>query len=227
MLDEMQRALEAIYGVRAPGRVGDFVASKEVLEELGAPASAASEELLVVESDGGLEVALYISPEVLARLPRAGAGGLLDEFGAGSRTFVDGLLPAFATAAEGVSHFVYLTLQALRERAVSLLELEVQAEVDKFAIALLHLWKHGERRRSPELRARLFDRVGYRHDLRGDERDRYRHANHLARSYAAFLEARFVLAGALERLLSELRFAYRLAGAEKLEHFAAPRLRSS
>lgn len=218
ILEEMQRALEAIYGVRAPGRVGDFVASREVLAELGAPASAASEELFVVESEGGLEVALYLSPEVLGRLPRVGIGG--------PRAFLDGLLPAFATAAEGVSHFVYLTLQALRERAVSLLELEVQAEVDKFAMALLHLWKHGERRRSAELRARLYDCVGYRADLRSDERDRYRHANRLARGYAAFLEARFVLAGALERLLNELRFAYRLAGAEKLEYFAAPRLRS-
>ncbi len=220
MLDEMQRALEAIYGVRAPARVGDFIATKETLEALGAPASAASEELVVVESEAGLELALYLSPEVLDRLPGAG------EIAVGPRAFLDGLLPAFATAAEGVSHFVYLTLQALRERAVSLLELEVQAEVDKFAIALLHLWKQGERRRSSELRARLFDRVGYRADLRSDERDRYRHANRLGRCYAAFLEARFVLAGALERLLSELRFAYRLSGAEKLAYFAAPRLRS-
>jgi hypothetical protein len=212
MLDELQRALEVIYGVSAPGRVGDYVATEEVLAALGARARA-SEELLVVQSESGLELALFISPEVLRSLPKLEASG--------ARAFLDGLLPAFSTAAEGVSHFVYLTLQALRERAVSLLELEVQAEVDKFATALLHLWKHGERRRSPELRARLFDRVGYRADLGVDERDRYRHANHLARGYAGFLETQFVVDGSLERLLRELRHAYRLRGAEKLEYLAA------
>ncbi len=212
VLDELQRALEIIYGVSAPGRVGDYVATKEVLAALGA-STRASEELWVVQGEEGLELALFISPEVLCSLPELGVGGALP--------FLDGLLPAFATAAEGVSHFVYLTLQALGERAVSLLELEVQGEVDKFATALLHLWKHGERRRSAELRARLFDRVGYRPDLGADERDRYRFANHLARGYAGFLEVEFVVDGSLERLLRELRHAYRLRGVEKLEYLAA------
>jgi hypothetical protein len=41
--------------------------------------------------------------------------------------------------AEGVSHFVYLS-SAMLERSVSLLELEAQAEVDKFAICGLLRW---------------------------------------------------------------------------------------
>lgn len=209
MLNELQRALEVIYGVSAPHKVESFLIGPGALAKLGARPRG-PEELVLVEDGGNLDLGLYISPEVMARLPALGQHG--------SHSFLEGLLPAFSTAAEGVSHFVYLTLQAVRERAVSLLELEVQAEIDKFATAALHLWKHGERRQSTELRARLFDRVGYRSDLSSEERARYGLANRLARGYAAFLEARFVLPGGLEGLLRELRHSYRLCAVAKLDH---------
>lgn len=209
ILNELQRALEVIYGVTAPHKVEDFLIGSGALANLGARPRGA-EELVLVESGGDLDIGLYLASDVMARLPALGRQG--------ARNFLDGLLPAFSAAAEGVSHFVYLTLQAVRERAVSLLELEVQAEVDKFATAVLHLWKHGERRQSTELRGRLFDRVGYRGDLSPEERDRYGLANRLARGYAAFLESRFVLPGGLEGLLRELRHSYRLCAVDKLAH---------
>ena len=211
MLAEIQRALEIMYGVRAPRAVEDFVVSEAALALLGRQARS-GEELLVVSGREELELALYISPDVLARLPELWADT--------PRGFLEQLLPAFCTAAEGVSHFVFLTLQTLRDRAVSLLELEAQAEVDKFATALLHLWKHGERRRSGELRERLFDRVGYRAGLSGEQEERYVVANRLARTYAASLEARFVLGDRLEALLAELRRTYRLPCPQKLAWLA-------
>jgi hypothetical protein len=206
MLSELQRALEVIYGVSAPLNVEDFLIGRAARDRLRGPGGA-SEELLVVPLEGEVQVGLYLSEEIVDGLPSLCAPG--------ASAFLEQHLPAFSTAAEGVSHFVYLTLQALRDRAVSLLELEAQAEIDKFATCLLHLWKHGERRRSPELRARLFDRVGYRSGLSGDERARYGFANALARGYAAFLESRFVLDGCLQGLLAELRHSYRLAAADK------------
>lgn len=211
MLAELQRALEIIYRVDAPHPVEDYLVGPGALGQLGARVRA-SEELLVVEGAGEVELALYVEPGLLDRLPELALGL--------PGRFLDQLLPAFAVAAEGVSHFVYFTLQALRDRAVSLLELETQAEVDKFATAVLHLWKHGERRRSAELRARLFDRVGYRPDLSAAERERYLFANRLARGYAAFLESRYVLLGRLEGLLAELRRSYRLPAAAKFAYLA-------
>lgn len=209
MLAELQRALETIYGVRAPHAVEDYLVGPRTLSRLGARVRAA-EELLVLEGAGEVELALYVEPSLLERLPELALGL--------PGRFLDQLLPAFAVAAEGVSHFVYFTLQALRDRAVSLLELEAQAEIDKFATAVLHLWKHGERRLSGELRARLFDRVGYRADLSPAEQERYRFANRLARGYAAFLETRYVLRGRLEGLLAELRRSYRLPAAAKFAY---------
>lgn len=211
ILGELQRALEIIYGVTAPQRVEEYLVGPAAVAGLGSRADA-SEELLVVARDEEIEVGLYVAPHLLSRLPELGCDGALG--------FLERLLPAFAAAAEGVSHFVYLTLQAVGDRAVSLLELEAQAEVDKFATGALHLWKHGQRRRCPELRARLFDRVGYRHDLSDEERARYAFANHLARGYSAFLESRFILAGGLEGLLAELRQSYRLRAGAKFACFA-------
>jgi hypothetical protein len=210
LLGELQKALETIYGVSAPHRVEDFVVEAKALQALGASALS-PEELYVLEDQGAVEIGLYLSPEVLRRLPSLGQQGV---------RFLEGILPAFSTAAEGVSHFVYLTLQALKDRAVSLLELEVQAEIDKFATSALHLWKEGERHRSAELRQRLFERVGYRGDLSGDEKDRYVTANRLARGYAEFLEDRFLKQGRLEELLRELRRVYRLTASEKMAYLA-------
>ena len=211
MLAQIQRALEVIYGVSAPEKVEDFLVSPATLAGLGTRVRA-PEELLVLPGADELELALYLAPEVLARLPE-----LQGDTPGG---FLEGLLPSFATAAEGVSHFVYLTLSALAGRAVSLLELEAQAEVDKFATALLHLWKHGERRLSPRLRELLFERVGWRADLSVEEGERYRFANQLARGYADFLESRFVQDDRLEGLLSELRLSYRLSAPQKFFRLA-------
>lgn len=212
MLNDLQHALETIYGVSVPHRVEDFVLDRAHLEHLG-QAERAPETLYVHESGGGIDIGLFISPEVMRRLPELGRNALLGR----------GLLPAFTTAVEGVSHFVYLTLQALRERAVSMLELEVQAEIDKFATSVLHLWKHGEREGSGELRTRLFDRVHFRADLGPEERSRYVTANRLARSYAAFLDARFIASGRLEGLLRELRRTYRLTSVDKFAWLASQR----
>ena len=185
-----------------------------LVDEAGASAAGAAprgdEQLLVWEQAGTLEVGLFLSADLLRRLP---------DVGLGAEHFLGRSLSDFAAAAEGVSHFVYLTLQALHDRAVSLLELEVQAEVDKFAAGALHLWKHGGRARSAELRRRLFEGVAWRGHLADAERERYREANRLAHAYSGRLVPH-VAAGALERLLGDLRCAYRLRGPEKFAWLA-------
>jgi hypothetical protein len=125
-------------------------------------------------------------------------------------------LRALACAAEGVSHFVYLATRAAAGRPVSLLELEVQAEVDKFVLLVLHLWRRGLRRTSRALRRRLFERVRYHAFLGDEELARYREANRLGGGYARWLEDRFVEDADLDGLLRELRRSYRLGAGEKL-----------
>ena len=204
----LQEELEAIYGVSAPP-VGDFLLGREAAAAAGR-VPFAPEELLVVEEEDGIAVGLFLDDEVLAAA--AGADPHLKR----PRLLARHLLRHIAPAAEGVSHFVSLSTRAAAGRPVSLLELEVQAEVDKFALLLLHLWRRGLRRVSPSLRRRLFERVGFHTHLGADELNRYREANRLGGGYARWLEGEYVPDADLEGLLRELRRSYRLGTSEKL-----------
>jgi hypothetical protein len=94
----------------------------------------------------------------------------------------------------------------------------VQAEVDKFALLLLHLWRRGLRRMSRALRRRLFERVRYHAHLDAEALHRYREANRLGGGYARWLEGRYVEDADIEGLFRELRAMYRLGGRVKLAY---------
>jgi hypothetical protein len=204
----LQDELHAIYGVEAP-RVHGFLVGRDTARAAGC-APRAPEELLVMEEEDGVSLGLFLDDAVMA----AAAGA--DPHDPRPRLTARGALGGLACAAEGVSHFVYLATRAAEGRPVSLLELEVQAEVDKFALLVLHLWRRGLRRMSPALRRRLFERVRYHAFLEAPERRRYEEANRLGGGYARWLEERFVSGADLDGLLRELRRSYRLGGREKL-----------
>jgi hypothetical protein len=202
-LAALQERLHAIYRVEAP-RVGDFLCGRAAAARAG-HAPRAGEELLVLEEADGLSVGLYLDEAVLDGAAR-------------------GDLAALAQAAEGVSHFVYLATRAEDGRPVSLLELEVQAEVDKFALLVApwgRAWRRHRLRRSRALRRRLFEEVRYHAWLAAEELDRYREANRLGAGYARWLEGRFVAGADVEGLWRELRRSYRLGGGEKLGYLGA------
>jgi hypothetical protein len=206
----LQRELEAIYGVEAP-RVEEYLVGGELARAAGRPLRA-PEELLVLEEEDGVALGLYLAPRVIA----AAAG--TDPHDRRPRLTARGALREVACAAEGISHFVYLATRAAAGHRVSLLELEVQAEVDKFALLVLHLWRRGLRRMSPALRARLFHRVRFHAWLGAEEVERYEEANRLGGGYARWLEERFVEGADIDGLLRELRRTYRRGGGEKLSY---------
>ncbi|MBI3181230.1 MAG: hypothetical protein HYZ28_03705 [Myxococcales bacterium] len=208
MLGRVQQHLEAIYGIRCELRVSDFLVDEEVARRLGG--GRAGEELLLSEENGELGLALYIPREVLARL------SVYESSPTGAVLEVE--LGGYCELAEGVSHVLYLTHAAAHSRTVSLLELEAQAEVDKFATCVLLRWSEGLRW-GLELSSRLFERVSFRPGLSEPERWRYLEANRLARAYCRRL-LRLVAAGSVERFLTELRYSYRLGAEAKLRYLA-------
>lgn len=211
----LQDELERIYGVEAPPVDRFLVGCEVVREAAGEP--RAPELLLARERDGALELALFLDDAVLRRT----AGTDADD--RRPRLVARAALNAVGCAAEGVSHFVYLATRAEAGRPVSLLELEVQAEVDKFALLLLHLWRRGLRRHSAALRRRLFEQVRFHAHLDPEELERYRLANRLAAGYARWLERAFVEDADVDGLLRELRRTYRRGGGEKLGYLDARR----
>jgi hypothetical protein len=214
LIDHIQGQLEAIHDLKSPLRARDFLMARRTLLGIGRPALA-PEELLVVEGPDGLDIGLYLAPELFQALRpvhperRSGVSLALDR------------LPAFAAVTEGVSHFLYLSAAANADRQLSRLELEVQGEVDKFAAAALHLWGRGLRRLASNLCDQLFRHVSYLPHLTPDERLRYETANRLAGGYARSLVDRFVSRGRLDQFLGELRQSYRLWSGDKLHHLAA------
>jgi hypothetical protein len=210
MVGRVQDHLEAIYGITCAARAEGFMVDTEAAVRLGATGRS-DEELLVLEGEEELELALYLAPGLLRRLKPYESGPV--------HSLLERELDGFCQLAEGVSHFVYVTHTAVHGRTVSLLELEAQAEVDKFALCLLHRWGDGVGAWAEELLRRLFDRVSYRAKLSEAERWRYEEANRLSRNFCARLMGH-VTGRRLERLLSDLRYAYRLGAEAKLRHFA-------
>jgi len=206
-LSRVQRGLEALYRVDTGVAVDDFVIDETVRDEL-APLRRPREQLLVCEEGGEMALALFIEPAVLANLAAHDPGHRLGDHNIGD----------FLLAVEGVSHFIYAIQCARAERPVSQLELELQAEVDKYVTCLLAT--QPDPGMSEVLRRRLFADAAYEPDLDDEERDRYRAANDNAHRYAAWLEEVFVVRRRIPEMLAELRRFYREGLASKLATIA-------
>jgi len=207
-LHQLQRGLEELYRIENDACVSDFLIDAELRGQLGV-ARSPREQLLITEQDGELSVGLFVDDAALSNLAVNDPARRLDERNLGD----------FLLAVEGVSHFVYLCWRARHDARVSALELELQAEVDKYITCLL--CGDGGARRSAELRRRLFDDVEFEEDLDHEERDRYRVANANAHRYSASLERRYVRTARIDAMLDELRRFYRQPLEGKLERCRA------
>ena len=126
LLARLQLGLEALYRVETQLAIDAFVIDGDQRDQMR-PARAPREQLLLREADGELAMALFVDAAALANLEQHDPAARLDD-----ENFTD-----FCLAVEGVSHFVYVALRAARSRPVSQLELELQAEVDKFVCCVL------------------------------------------------------------------------------------------
>jgi hypothetical protein len=225
VLERVQRGIEQLYRVGTGVTVEDFVVSERQRDAVAEGVGRRPREQLLVHEDGGdVSIGLFLDAQVLANLERhdpspgpggsgrgcmAGAGP-----GLGEHNFGDFLL-----ALEGVSHFVYTIFCAHQARAISALELELQAEVDKYITCLL-MSEPASTAVSAALRHRLFGEPCYELDLDAEEISRYQVANDNAHRYAAYLEASFVAPRRVPQMLAELRRFYRRPLAAKLEDIA-------
>lgn len=205
LLVAVQRRLEGLYALEAGAPVTDFLMPES--DSRGFP-GAGSRTLL---SQRGEEVALAVVledsvSEELARDPRI----RLD----------DGNLPALCVLTEEVSHFLYLLFCARSGRTVTELELELQAEVDKYLTAACLLSLQNEGAVSRQLRALLFRRYRLRGDVSPERAERYHTASRLADRYCGWLERRWLQPSRLAELRREARRFYRLGQRGKLERIA-------
>jgi len=213
ILRRLQDLIGGIYDVSIAHDVYDFLVTDRGRLPPAARAGAADEELIVAEgADGGDEVqmSLYLDPALLERLRRADPMVHLH----------DGNVADYWTALEGVSHFLYVAWNAGHDKPVSLLELEMQAEVDKYVASYWLLRRQFPERFPAELLRLLFERTRIDPALAAGRADLYREASRYAQKFCRRLEQSLRGArGRSEReVLAELRRFYRLTNARKVAH---------
>jgi hypothetical protein len=168
------------------------------------------EQLLLADTPQGARLSLYLDAELLARLESADSRGAICEHA----------LPDFCTALEGVSHFLYAAWRLSHGASMSLLELETQAEVDKYAVAMFRLAAGRAGAFPRDVHRRLFEAVHFDSRLMPSQRSRYETASRCAATFCRSLERRFLKRAAprIEAMLRELRRFYRLGSGAKLQH---------
>ncbi|MEO8900911.1 MAG: hypothetical protein ABI488_04625 [Polyangiaceae bacterium] len=184
-LRRIQRELERFYGLERAPNVTRFVREGDL---------GSREVVLLRESEDELEIALVLPPE--SRKIRA--GGALDD--------------VWLQVAEGVSHFLYLAERARVHLPVTQLELELQAEVDKFVLSLGFCTESAR-----QLLDRLFDSPQFLDPEDSEAGARYR----LAHQLAARFVSRVVVANDRDRARERLRSFYRAGQAEKIRLVSA------
>ena len=213
MLSHLQTLLGDIYGVETPYDVYDFLITDSALaRELEGDSDArdSDEKLLIREQAQGAEVALFIREELLTRLLANDPRVALDSDNLGD----------FWTVLEGVSHFLYYMWNAELEKPITLMEMELQAEVDKFIATARMLEAQGVVL-PQRLHRWLFELPRFDANLSHQELDRYHSANRYAGKYCVRLARRLAAENGQENLANELGRFYRLSQPGKIQHIEA------
>lgn len=224
LLERLQGVIERTYdlqtGVRQIGRfvIGDVgyralyggLHPEEKLAQSVGAASPPGARTLIRHRDGGLAVSIYYPDTIIECLERNDPTRFLD----------DGNVDAFAVLVEELDHFLVIAERYRSRGVLSLLDLELHANVTKSLMLKLFVSRmRGTHRLSGEdsawIRFHLFEKVEFC-DPDPEIRQRYRTASRLAARYLDWLEKLAPL-----RRLCDLRRFHRMPPPVKLEFINA------
>ena len=159
-----------------------------------------NETLFISENTDGMDLSLYIAESTRQELIDDNPFEHLHS----------GNLNAFCVSVEGISHFVYLVWNAIHLRSVSQLELELQAEIDKYILCASVLAAQSRGRVPTNLCKLLFDNVTFHQDLNAEQHHRYTRANRYAKKYCTLLHKHLLKVSNGAAITREIRQFYRL-----------------
>jgi len=205
---QMQASLEELYDVAIDLDVGEYIVTKDVKAIIPGAIEGIPEQLFIAQHDDEVELALYISPEVINTL----------NSDAPQRRLHAGNLEDFWIALEGVSHFTFLVWRTQLGRPVSHLELELQAEVDKFIRSWILLSEQGcpIGTSGRALCRALFDSYEVRNDIPAEQVETYRLASTAAERFCRKLTETYTSPRDFKSVRSEARDYYRQGLAQKM-----------
>lgn len=227
LVETLQTRLQQQYDLAIPYQVRQFVShdSELALQLAGESAdrgddnqdacdqgrSPMSEETLFInQSDDTLEFTLYLDEEVLnlaTRHTQTDRNGAVHAY---DKHTIDSL----CTVVEGVSHAVCLLWHAHHDRQLRALDLELQAEVDKYMLLLESCVDNQSR---DVLHQQLFRDVRYTAPVGSTLYERYKAAGDYAATYCHWLVQEFPGPGDQLSLYQELARFYRLSGTAKFD----------
>jgi len=202
MLETVQHWIEEGYRLEPAGSLNNFLIDHDLLVDyLGAshPLCKAEEVVLLMEQAQDLHLGLYLDQDLLAQ----------------KQTQLSH--HQCMTVIEGVSHLLLLLHRARHGQEVSQLELELQAEIDKFLFvslssapgaiigAKLHLKKKANLKK-----------------LDPERKITYENARRLAYRYCLKLEQNYLFKHSWDPLWENLRHFYRMSHWEKLRSLGLP-----
>ena len=202
---DLQSTLAKRYDIFQPYSVEPFIShDAETLARITGVKPTTPEMMLVQEDGNNLDITVFLDKQLISALSNLN----WDQHWNGK------YFNHYCIVLEGISHFVYLSWNAYYDRPVKWLELELQAEIDKFVFASIDANAQDTR----ELISRLFEDVRYHESLSEESRDRYETANELAQGYCCWLNDNFDIRDHNRRLTAELARFYRTRGNDKCRH---------
>jgi hypothetical protein len=210
ILRQIQELIGGIYDVAVAHDVYDFLVTDREALPAAARGGPTDEQLIVAPQSDAVGVSLYLDPALLERLSQADPMVRLS----------DENVADYWTALEGVSHFLYFAWNAGHDKPVTLLELELQAEIDKYVASYLLLKRQFPDRFPAELMRLLFERTRIDPTLANGREHLYRAASRHAEKFCRSLEPalRSSRREFEHHVLAELRRFYRLTDARKVAH---------
>ena len=164
--------------------------------------------MFIAEHEDGLDLSLYISADVIKHLENSHPEELIQQ----------GKYSEFCLMLEGVSHFIYVVWNANYDKKVTLFEMELQAEIDKFILLQSFIDSDTSQKNITELRKWLFEKNGFDELLNKAEFERYKQANYYAGKYCMGLQQQYSLYELNTELLNVLRHFYRLGQEDKIRY---------
>jgi len=209
-LERLERLLTGIYDLRLGCRVKDFLVTERPLLPGDCQDAPGTEQLFVAAGDEELCMSLFLDAGLLDRLRAQDPNDALDH-----RNVAD-----CWDAVEGISHFLCVAHHAEHDRPVSLLTLELQAEIDKYIASFLLLRRQDPHRFPAELHTLLSQRTRVDATLAAGREPIYRRASRQAAKFCARLEPRLreLCHSGGGAWLADLRRFYRLTDLGKLRH---------
>ncbi len=212
LLEQVQNQLEYLYGIGLSERAQDFlIEKKEAVRFLSTPIPPKiPRELFLVRQNrqDTVEVALFLDGRLLKNLSDNSPFVSLNEKN----------LSDFCILIEGISHFVYFLWKAYKGQTITRLEMELQAEIDKFVMLFFYLRSGGDRAFSDQIFEALFEDFRLFESLSQESEERYLTASSLAMRYCHSLQSRYRAKNQLESLLSEVRQFYNFSQEQKIRH---------